>query len=213
MQENTKTTTIPWGCLGAVISAVIMGIVTIFITVKPSSILPSASFENKLRVPIQIYVNGTYDTEISSGYSKKIILESVPAKISIQSVNLKNSSGEPIGDSIRGSYNRVFGGENFIIRNETSDQLFFFPVLSNATNTDCKIIINEGLPSEKSPGILLARTSNIILGYYKWFSDSNIALHCEDAVFYWGMYYGAGESISKFTDHLTGELHLTLTQP
>lgn len=75
---------------------------------------------------------------------------------------------------------------------QVGDQRFFYLILYNDSETNCNLIVNDGLESEQKVGIIRAGQQNVHAGYYRLFSNSNVSLHCDNTITYWGIRDGEG---------------------
>src|ERR1700752_603780 len=192
----------PWSCIGAVLAAIILGLVTLIVssptlipflqgptaTPLPTSLPEPPKFiiQNFLVLPAKIYIDDEYQGQIASSITKTFLLRSVPAKVRFEMIPALDSNNQPWGESIEGVFFQVDNGSTLSITNVVGDNFYFYPLLSNYTNQNCEISINDGLYSERRIGTLTAGQQNVAAGYYKLFSNSNVTLYCGEVTYHWG---------------------------
>lgn len=157
---------------------------TIIITV----VQPYFSVNNKLIRPIAIYVDGSYKGEVDSDSTKSFVTDQFPVTVKWEIVKETTSGGVPIGDNMGGFFDGVSDRESITVDSRVAEQPYFYPIITNNSDVDCKVIINEGWASENDPpAIVPAHKENVGLGYYKLYSNSNVTLNCDDKFYWWGI--------------------------
>jgi len=151
------------------------------------------TINNELGLGIKIYANGVYRGQIKA-YSKRDFSfysnADFPAKIKWEIIQQKNSAGASVGDAISGTIERVDNHSKVNIEYIFDENYLFMPIISNNTEMQCKIIVNDGLASKQYAGILLANARNVNIGYYQWKMNSNLTLDCDNGIHYWGIRNG-----------------------
>ena len=94
---------------------------------------------------------------------------------------------------MEGTFYRVFGDARLEITHKIGDSYYFYPILDNLTNSDCNVTINDGLEDEQEAGVIRLGSQNVHIGYYKWYSNSNVTLYCDEATYWYGMRNGDGD--------------------
>jgi hypothetical protein len=179
---------------------------------------PFIEIINGLLSPIYIYAyeneNTTYIRVLDAGATER--LEFSANTINMTWVVKKNtmSTGMTIGNEMRETLSNISSGSVLKIDNVVAGSVFMLPIINNRTNIDCEFSINDGYVSEYRPnGVVRAHAENVVLGYYRYYSNSNITLWCDDnQVYWWGEHpiYG-GEQLSSPTGP-EGILRLTVVQ-
>ena len=196
-EDNT-----PWGCIGTVIAALIMGGITVWLQFRPGVSTPMpqdidlvpVTIINSLRHDVDIYVGDEYDSEINALSAGTIKLDREPVNIKFIVEKETMSDGTPIGDDMSGTFHRVFEGETLIVDHILGDNYYFYPIINNYSDLDCTVIVNDGHPGEKNSGIARAGKTNVKIGYYRWHRDSNLTLYCGEQHWWWGIRNGEGSN-------------------
>ena len=134
---------------------------------------------NQLVRPVNVDVNGTVIGSVPAGQTAQ---QSMPAEPFMQVgwtvVPFTRTDGQPIGDIMSGVYPGVanpFGTLNYTANYQIGTQYFFAPAVNNTSGADLIIGVNMGLQSEnRCVCVVPASGSNITLGYYRLFSNSNV---------------------------------------
>jgi serine/threonine protein kinase len=197
-----------WGISGIILAAVLIALLVVYFP----SLSPDVTIRNELSLPVNIYINNHFDSEIPAHSKGKVKLESETGEIKFIAINSTNNLGEPIGDLYQGEFQDVVVGDTLVITNKFDGNYYFFPILTNETDLDCSIFINDGLPSEQFAGILKTGQTNVALGYYKWFKNSNITLSCGNELIWWGEREGTGKLLSDYFHDEFGVFQLTLNE-
>ena len=153
----------------------------------PTPDTPYAIINNKLELPIKVYVDDIYKGIVEPLSAKTLLLDSYPVNVKWEVDRRKHDGGTSIGDEMSGIFHRVDSGVLLEVSNVVGNISYFYPILSNETDTDCSISINDGYVSEQIPGILLAHKSNVVSGYFILYSNSNITLYCGGQIWWWGI--------------------------
>ena len=199
-----------WAMRGFILLGLVVGI---SLLVYPQFFSNQVAVRNKLQVSVKIYIDGVYDSEIPAQSDGKIRLDHESAKVKFVAVNLKDNRGSPIGDSYQGEFQSVIGNEKLVITNEFDGNYYFFPILTNNTDLDCSIFVNDKNLSVQFSGILKAHQSNVVIGYYKWFKNSNVTLYCgENKIIWWGEREGTGDLLTVFPHNAYGVFTLPLNE-
>jgi len=150
---------------------------------------PQIGVKNELTFAVRVYANGDYlgivgpkSTGTFRFYSEKIF----PVQFSWEGIRQKDQNGAALGDLVTGSIGFVDNHQTVDITNMTGPNDYFNPILSNNTSKTCKIYVNDGLPSKQYAGVLLPKTKNVNIGYYKWLGNSNVTVYCDDGPHWWG---------------------------
>lgn len=205
---------IPWETIGKIILA-LLGVVPALVLLVNfiNSRSPQIKVSNELAFPIKIYSSGEYQGVVSafSKRSFKFYSEKVfPVQISWEGIRQKSKNGDAIGDLVRGTIELVDNHQTVVVSHTTGKNDYFMPMLNNKTDMTCKIIVNDGLPSEKYGGVLLPKKQRVNVGYYNWLGNSNVTLYCDDGPHWWGDRNGKrGPSLK--VESPSGQANLTLT--
>jgi hypothetical protein len=176
------------------------------ITVVP----PAITVVNQLRLPVHIYIDDIYKTDINRDGTKTFLLDRYPIKVGFEVVKQTTSQGTQIGDDMGGHWSEVYPNRELVIRNLIGSQLYFYPVITNPTSTSCDFSVNDGYVSENRPGASVpASSEKVPLGYYRLYSNSNVTLYCDssrpDAYYYWGLRPGATSTGTSFVDSVQSD--------
>lgn len=210
MTQNNDN--IPWGCIGTVLAALIIGTVTLIVAL-PSFVplIPSkVTIQNELLLPISVYINSSYQGELNAQTSDSFILDHIPATVEIALVRTRKSDGSYWGENLEALFVRVESGDFIVVKNQLGDEFYFYPLLYNNSNENCTINIDDGYTTEQYVGIIEAGQQGISMGYYRLYSNSNVTLYCGDSTTWWGRRNGEGNQI--FVQPNSGLLVLTLGQ-
>jgi len=135
---------------------------------------------NRFRLFQSFQINDDYKNTIDSGITTIFVVESFPAKVRFEVMNLTQDA-----DSMSGTWSKVSNGSHLTINNIVGDQFFFFVTIDNNTSAECDVYIDKGYVTEKHPGTLPIGSQNVSMGYYRLFSNSNVSLQCADGKSYW----------------------------
>jgi hypothetical protein len=180
----------------------------IIITATPG--YPHISIENRLVLPVKIYINDTYANTIAEGETATFLITSSPSKVQFDVVNFGKS-----WDYMSGIFEKVYDGQVIAITNVIGGEFYFFVRISNNSSRECEIIIDNGYVTEKRPGVLKPFAQNVSMGYYHLYSNSNVTLNCNDGQsFFWGIQPGQTQpppqSITYIVQPESGLLEITL---
>lgn len=230
--SNEKSDQTPYGCIGAVVAALIAAAALIFVslpdltaffqqpTATPmlasrSSDLLSATVHNYLYRPIEVYVNGSYRGQVAEQSNEPFYFQGEPAQINFAVVRMLNDqTGRAYGLEISGTFFQVLDGQDLYVDNTVGDHNYFYPVVSNRTDDSCEIVINEGTFMEDHIGYAPAHMDNIISGYYELTFSSTVVLYCGDerVKSYWGrMPNTSGDPLNNIVDPTSGYVALVLS--
>jgi len=161
-----------------------------------------------------VWIDGKSQGMLEPLASKTFSHSSKPARIRWVALPQANQAGEPIGQAIEDEIPRVEGCATVEVTNKIKDQFFFAPLLTNNTGSPCDVSIDDGYTGEKRPGILEPGASNVFLGYFPLYKNSNVKLYCGDKVFFWGLPAdappGAENPLLKYVQPQSGGVSLTV---
>jgi len=180
---------------------------------KPNSSKPTiqgyATIHNFLSLPINVAVNGKNVCTVGVDHEKEIPLVSIPATVEYEVIRL-GSGDIKWGLKVSASWeNCVRNRATLEATNVIGTSHYFYPILTNKTNLAWEVVINEGYVSEKTAGILLPNTAKVEFGYYGWYTNSNVSLHCGNRHRFWGIKGGQGNALKSIA-YRSGRLPLTL---
>lgn len=168
------------------------------------------TLHNSLVRPAKYYIDDTYHGIVEALSDETVYLTSFPVKVSFEVVPQTTTQGDPVGDSMSGHWTEVYPGAYLTLANRIGDTFYFYPIITNNTEVDCRIAINVGYTTEQTPGFAEAYETDIGAGYYEWYSDSNVFLYCDDERWYWGIIPNEGGTPLSGIDPESGVLRLTL---
>jgi hypothetical protein len=147
----------------------------------------AVQIDNYLSLPILVTVGGQAGIEVPPSGSTSIALlgqNSLGWRVE-QPIG---PGGAPMGDDMGAAWVGLTGGSQVIIDNHVVDSFYLAPVLTITLKTECSVVINEGLPDQNDPGLQVGPgTANLMLGYYRYWSNSNVTAHCDNGMRYrWG---------------------------
>ncbi len=161
---------------------------------------PEITVHNRLVRPARLYIDDIMKGEIAATGVETLILDSSPVRLRFEVINPHAASGELLGDPMSGVFEPVSAGSVVTITNRIEDNLFFVFMLSNNSDRDCDIVVDDGYESVKRPGRLLARAANVSAGYYRLYNNSNIVLYCPEMVGWWGIRPGQDVTEASITE-------------
>lgn len=174
--------------------------------------LPTFQIENKLLLPIDVQIDGLAKGQVAAQRSKTFLLNAFPAVVDWEMIRQTTSEGRPIGDEMGGVFDAVVGGDVLVVDNVIVGQAYFYPVVSNQSNSDCEVIVNRDWENETVlEAVVPANASEVELGYYKLFTNSNLTLDCPESIYWWGMRPGEGEDQSFYDEVGVGTGVITFT--
>ncbi len=143
---------------------------------------------SKLVLPIRISVNGLYRGEVPDRSPLQLPLDSEPAHVAWEIVKETTTEGQPLGDDMGTIVSGIRRGAVITVNNVVGEQTYFYPRISNHTNRDCAVTINQGWKEENVTNVVLpAGQDDIGLGYFRLFTNSNVTLSCGDERYWWGL--------------------------
>lgn len=153
---------------------------------------PSIVIENRLALPITIVVDGDSKGTVPEYSSKTYLLDRFPVSVDWEIVKETRSDGVAIGDDMRGRWSSVDPGMKLFVTNKVADSWYFYPIVTNNTDTSCRFSVNDGWKSENRPGgVIPSNHENVHLGYYRLFSNSNLTIYCDQSnperYLWWGI--------------------------
>ncbi len=210
MAKETKKS-INWLVIVPVAVAIVSLLINLINFLEPRS--RQITVNNELGLGVKIYANGEYRGKIKA-YSKRNFSfysnADFPAEIKWEIIQQKDSAGTPIGNPTSGTIKRVDNHSEVNIEHIFDENYFFMPIITNNTEMQCKITVNDGLASEQYAGILLANAKNVNIGYYQWKKNSNLTLDCDDGIHFWGIRNNKiGPKLN--VNNPDGATHFTLT--
>lgn len=150
--------------------------------------LPHIAIQNKLVLPIRIFINGDFEGVIYPDTEKLFVMVDFSSNVEWNVVKQKNSDGIPIGDDMGGIWKDVQADEVLVVDNYIDGSFYFYPILTNNTDEDCVVSINDDTSFEDEAGTVNARKANVGLGYFLLFSDSNVTLYCNGIPYFVGIH-------------------------
>lgn len=175
---------------------------------------PFAIINNKLELPIKVYVDDIYKGIAEPLSWKTLLLDSYPVNVKWEVDRRKLNEETVMGDEMSGIFHNVETGVFLQVSNVVGNVPYFYPILSNDTDTDCTISINDGTIAEQRPGVLLAHTSNVVSGYFILYSNANVTLYCNGQPRWWGIRPNQAETpmpLSNIVDPNNGIVQLRLS--
>jgi len=174
---------------------------------------PKFTVYNRLYLPISIYIDKKYIGEVTGQSSKIFILNSYPVKVDWSIVKVTLSNGAQLGNEMGESFENITNGSYIVVDNVVGNQLYFFPIISNNTQKNCFVTINESWEdSFVTNATVTAYASNVSIGYFRLYSNSNVFLNCDGQSYWWGLRSGInqGVSFSQNVEVETGVIRFTL---
>jgi hypothetical protein len=175
---------------------------------------PYVVVENALNLPISVFVDNEDRGMVGPMSNRVLLVNNIPAEVTWELQPMRRSDGETLGDQVRGIFHQVYGGDKLQIGRTVGDVQFFYPRMTNRSDSNCAISVNDGLSDEQRPGSLPAHTENVVAGYFVLHADSNVTLYCGGKVWWWGIRVGQSQApkpLSDIVDPRTGVVDLTLT--
>lgn len=212
--SGIKKIDISWELVGKIILALSAAVSAIVLLVNfINSRSPQITVKNELAYSIKIY-NGDdylglvtpYSKETFKFYSEKVF----PVEINWKGVRQEIRNVGPVGDLVTGTIQFVDNHQAVVVTHTTGKNDYFMPLLTNETDMNCRIVVNDGLRNEQYGGILLPQSQRVNAGYYEWRGNSNVTLYCSDGPHWWGERNGErGPSLKVKSPNGLTELTLT----
>jgi hypothetical protein len=261
MKDKSDDT--PWGCIGAVLAAIIMSFTTLLVAVPdfaafvgfensrsipersrnveptytpdtifwptlevPPVLSPQATQEigsfqsvpsvlviNRLFLPTAIYIDNEYEGRVEANSQTRFYLRAMPVRLRFETIRQTDNMGRPWGDIVAGTFTQVMDNSTVEITNVVDDHFYFYPILNNNTSRRCDIVIDDAVQGrQRNIGVLEPGAQRIVAGYYRWYYDSNVTLHCNQQYSYWGIREGHGTTINPSVQVKTGRLELIIRE-
>jgi len=154
---------------------------------------------NHLELDVKVSIDGDDQGVVKSNSMKRFVMSNDPVRVDWEVVHITNGSGDIVGNELSAHWLGVEPGSQLDIDNLVGDIPFFFPIVSNNTDYDCEISVNDGLEEEYRPGMIEGKKTNVVMGYHHLYSDSNVSLYCENgAVYWWGLRPAEKSGVSFF---------------
>ncbi|MEO6039749.1 MAG: hypothetical protein ABIQ93_15150 [Saprospiraceae bacterium] len=136
---------------------------------------------NRLGYAINISVNGRVVGSVPA-YETRSHEEAVSSLEFSWELVRPTLSGRALGDTVTGVFDRITnpnGTVRFEVTNRFRDgSAVFRPWISNKTATPMSLEVNGGLESQNRCNCTIpALRDNVVAGYYRLFSNSNVRLH------------------------------------
>ena len=151
---------------------------------------------NLLLETIEIFANGTSAGTVPAQQTRQATIASPGTlTVSFRLVRSTTTSGTPVGDDMSGVYNPIpnaQGQENFQANNVIGGQYFMEPHFNSSIGSGVLLGVNMGLQAENRCDCTIpASTNNVVAGYYRLYSNSNIRLYRNGSGYsgpyvYWG---------------------------
>lgn len=174
---------------------------------------PTISITNKLLLPVKIFIDDVYQSDLGNGDSSTFTLASYPVVVKWSVIKQTTSKGMPLGHDMSGSFDDIKVGDEITIDNVVENQPYFYPLISNTSGVDCTVTINKGWKSEYDTGaIASAFQNNVGFGYYELYNNSNVTLDCAGQIYWWGLLPDEtkGTSFYDQVEKDTGAIYFTL---
>jgi hypothetical protein len=171
-------------------------------------------FTNYLIYPVTISVNaGVVGTINASGTGSFTIPQPQALLASFEMVR-PTVGGVPIGVPMLGFWNIInnpVGAYTFTINNQIGTQIYFVPLITNATGVPLLMDVNAGLASESRCNCVVPTGGiGVALGYYQYSSNSTVDAF-PAASNYFGP-YSYFSNLGSFIEAQTGVVRLTFNQ-
>jgi hypothetical protein len=167
------------------------GTSSVTVTASPAS-GATLVITNQLIYAINISVNGTVVGSVPAQSTRQTTSTAANIVLSWELVR-PTVGGRAIGDPMAGTFNSVPGSGtiNYTVDNLVGSQWYFAPVITNSGSQNWLMGVNMGLTSEnRCSCVANAGSSNVGIGYYKFFSNSNVRAYLQSngyagEYFYW----------------------------
>ena len=155
-------------------------------TVQPTLPANSILIRNNLVLPVTISIDMVDKGELEDGGEKIYLLDHFPVKVQWNLVKQTTDNGAPLGHDMGGTFAGIAAGDDLTVEANVDGQPYFYPYITNHTQTDCEVTINKGWNSEfVTHAVSAAQSKNIGFGYYELFSNSNVVLDCAGDTYWW----------------------------
>jgi hypothetical protein len=149
---------------------------------------PYFTVVNRLGRPAAILIDDRRLGEIAEFDARDFLFDSLPATVQFRVRRPLAPDGAGLGLQLSGSWtDPADPGDRLILDNRVGESVYFYLVLTNATDEACRVTINRGLDDEDALDTPLpAATERVEYGYYELNPYSTVYLTCGDAEWYWG---------------------------
>jgi hypothetical protein len=184
---------------------------------------PTIYITNDLDYTINVLVNGTVVGSVPPQERRyaNVRVDSLTVGFELVRPTL---SGRALGDPMAGVFQTIYspsGSYEFEVQAQIGQQRYFLPIITNKSSVPLLIEVNGGLESQNRCNCTAgANTTNVIAGYYKLFSNSNLRLF-RDGSDYTGRYWfwgtdsdgrvGSSGILPPHVDHDTGRVYFTVS--
>lgn len=176
---------------------------------------------NNLVYPVDFSANGAAVARVDALTSTDKTISAGSSLVVNYNMIQPTLGGRQLGDPINATYdpvNNPTGTLTFAATPKLANATYFAPRVNNQTPTDLLLGVNVGLTSENRCNCTApANTSNVQLGYYRYFSNSNVRAYLAGSN-YSGSYIYFGQDPSNPSgaiagvDSVTGTVQLTITK-
>lgn len=160
----------------ATVTATSQGVsATATITIPPATTIVVT---NRLVEDVQVSANGVVLGTVSAGLTQQSTVYVTSLVLTYDLIRPRTSSGVPVGEAMSGIYQTIdnpSGPINFIVNNQLGTQYYFAPAITNNSAYPLLMAVNWGLVDENRCNCTVpAYASNVKLGYYKLYSNTEV---------------------------------------
>jgi len=139
---------------------------------------------NLLLRAVDVDINSVFAGTVAAQSIREFQIPPVPKlKLEWFADPVSTSDGSPIGDDMSGLFPEITDPadkEDYEIDNKVGSDLYFFPVINNETVAALLMGVNMELQSEnRCDCVVPPQTIGVQIGYYQWFSNSNVRAYRE----------------------------------
>jgi serine/threonine protein kinase len=162
---------------------------------------------NHLLLPAYISFNEVYQGEVAPGETVWFLPQANDVKVSWTVAEVVD--GDRLGISIKAQWSSVSPGDTLEIDAQTNESSYFYLIIDNDTDATCDVVVNKGLENEVDQGWQIEPgQQNVGYGYYKFFTNSNVVLDCDDGyIRYYGVFRDRTTQL-QYDDSASGRIRL-----
>lgn len=145
----------------------------------------TVNVDNFLNLPARITVGDAEVAEVPAGGSATVELQGHDS-LDWSVVQPIGPNSQSLGESMGATFTGLGAGSSVVVDNVIGNSFFFSPILTIKINVDCRVVMDEGLDDSNDSGLHFGPgTDHVPLGYYHFWTNSNVTVHCSNGTVYW----------------------------
>jgi len=206
---------IKWALVGITgfLTTILGGVFLAWLIYDGGRFQPSITVENKLLLPVEIYVDESPQGIIQPRSSKTIATNNNPVSVRWKIITKQDVYGNPIGQQISGNIQEVYRDQSVKITNTIDGVTYFYPIITNKTKNEycyakvyhsfastvsARPLLDENEPTptplptptpEPQMKIEPSRVDVEIGGYFELTSIARVWINCGSVEHNWNMEY------------------------